>query len=79
MRSVTGAVTIAAMTERLVAKLQLELILDSDPIAGCLRAEGDDGRQFSGWIELTRVIELGLDDARRAHPPGNTVPPGRIP
>ena len=57
------------MSEREVANLRLELNLDADPIAGCLRDEDDQSRSFSGWIELTRVIELGLADARRAHPP----------
>jgi hypothetical protein len=63
------------MREWGVAHLQLELILDADPIAGRLQTGEQESRPFSGWIELTRAIELGLDEARRARPAHSSLPP----
>ena len=53
------------------AHLELDLIVDADPIAGLVRAEGEPARPFTGWMELTRTIELSLAAAR--NPPKATT------
>jgi hypothetical protein len=41
--------------------LTLEIDSDSDPIAGRLSEGGGPGRQFVGWLELARALELALE------------------
>jgi hypothetical protein len=53
------------MTERPVVHLLLEVDLACDPIAGLVGLDDREGTPFSGWMELSRTIELTLDDARR--------------
>jgi hypothetical protein len=57
---------LAAMTDPTHAHLELDLIVDADPIAGLVRGEGEAGRPFTGWMELTRTIELSLAAARNS-------------
>jgi hypothetical protein len=51
-----------------MVRLELELIVDADPIAGGVNGPGEENRSFSGWLELTRAIELALDAAGRSDP-----------
>mgnify|MGYP006195266609 CR=1 FL=1 len=53
-------------------RLRLDVVPDSEPIAGTLLAF--DGRifEFCGWIELTQAV----DAVRRGHPPGQPPVPG---
>jgi hypothetical protein len=53
-------------------RLILELDLDAEPIGGVLVDDRGQGQPFSGWMALTRTIELGLGAARgsRASGPG---------
>ena len=51
-----------------MVRLELELIVDADPIAGGVHGPGEENRSFSGWLELTRAIELALDAAGRPEP-----------
>jgi hypothetical protein len=53
------------MTERSVAHLHLEVDLDREPIAGVLHHGDRESTPFSGWMELSRTIELSIDQARR--------------
>jgi hypothetical protein len=53
------------MTERDIARLELQVDLDQDPIAGLVHHGDLQGMPFSGWMELSRTIELSLDEARR--------------
>jgi hypothetical protein len=53
------------MTERSVVHLHLEVDLDGDPIAGLVVHGDRESTPFSGWMELSRTIELSLDEARR--------------
>jgi hypothetical protein len=46
----------------------LELELAADPIAGNVVDRLGRGHPFSGWMALTRTIELALDAARQATP-----------
>jgi hypothetical protein len=57
---------LAAMTDPTHAHLELDLIVDADPIAGLVHGEGEPGRPFTGWMELTRTIELSLAAARNS-------------
>jgi hypothetical protein len=53
------------MAERSVVHLRLDVDLDTEPITGVVGDFDEEGRRFSGWIELTRSIELSLDQARQ--------------
>lgn len=66
------------MTERVTVRLELELIVDADPMAGSVHGPGGESRSFSGWLELTRAIELALDAAGRPDP-GQRVSGARPP
>lgn len=66
MRSVGRPATIVAMPARRIANLHLEVNLDADPIAGVMHGQIDGDRPFSGWMELTRAIEIALEQAREA-------------
>lgn len=46
-------------------RLVLELDLAADPVRGIVHDARGDARPFSGWMALTRTIELSLDEARR--------------
>jgi hypothetical protein len=49
-------------------RLILELDLGANPIAGNVIDRLGRGHPFSGWMALTRTIELTLDAARPASP-----------
>jgi hypothetical protein len=55
------------MTQLRVAHLHLLLDLDADPIAGLVQRFGERPTSFSGWIELTRTIEIALAEGRASH------------
>lgn len=59
------------MNERPIVHLHLELDPDADPIAGVVHAGDEGARPFSGWMELTRAVELTLDGARQTPGPGS--------
>ena len=44
--------------------LTLEFDVNAEPLSGRLRGGGGDGEWFSGWMGLTRTIELALAAAR---------------
>jgi hypothetical protein len=46
-------------------RLVLELDLAADPVRGIVHDAHGHAEPFSGWMALTRTIELGLDAARR--------------
>jgi hypothetical protein len=48
------------MNRRRHVELRLELELDAEPIAGCLRLGGDASRRFDGWLELAVALEGAL-------------------
>jgi hypothetical protein len=52
---------------RATAHLELAIEVDSDPISGLVSNGSERSRPFSGWIELTAVIEA----ARRSHRSGS--------
>jgi len=52
--------------ERSVARVHLDIELDSDPIRGRISEAGAQGRSFSGWIELVQEIEDARSGASRA-------------
>ena len=47
-------------------RLVLELDLAADPVRGIVHDANGHAEPFSGWMALTRTIELSLDAARRA-------------
>lgn len=49
-------------------RLILDLDSAANPIAGNVVDELGHGHPFSGWMGLTRTIELTLDAARQAAP-----------
>ncbi|MGH9104138.1 MAG: hypothetical protein ACRDYD_14325 [Acidimicrobiales bacterium] len=55
-------------------RIVLELSSTGEPIEGSMVVEGLPAREFSGWMGLTRALELTLTDARRARP---GLPPGQ--
>jgi hypothetical protein len=57
-------------------RLILEVDLAADPISGVLRDGSGRARPFSGWMALTRTIELGLGAARDATSPDARAAPG---
>lgn len=57
------------MTSPRIARLELELDVETEPIAGRLRGDDGDTEPFSGWLDLTRAIELRIERARGAVPP----------
>jgi hypothetical protein len=63
------------MDQPRTARLHIDFELGADPIAGRLHDEHGGGQAFSGWIELTRAIELGLAAACRTPPPKPAGPP----
>ncbi|HEV3473670.1 MAG TPA: response regulator transcription factor [Actinomycetota bacterium] len=52
--------------------IRLELVLDSDPIAGTLRAPGEEPVDFVGWLGLTAELERVRGSSRTA-PSGTDV------
>jgi hypothetical protein len=46
-------------------RLVLELDLAADPVRGTVHDARGHAEPFSGWMALTRTIELSLDAARR--------------
>lgn len=46
-------------------RLVLELDLAADPVRGIVHDARGHAEPFSGWMALTRTIELSLDAARR--------------
>jgi hypothetical protein len=63
------------VTARSFAHLQLEVDLDADPIAGSVKDGDRTDMQFSGWMELTRTIELSVDQVRARRIPSQILPP----
>jgi hypothetical protein len=54
--------------------LTLEFDVNTEPVSGIVRDGDGDGDRFSGWMDLTRTIELALaaaryDDATPSHKP----------
>jgi hypothetical protein len=47
-----------------LTQLTLEFDLDADPVGGTVRDGHGAGEAFSGWMSLTRAIELALAAAR---------------
>jgi hypothetical protein len=77
MTSREEAARIAGVSTRSFAHLQLEVDLDADPIAGSVKHAGQTDRPFSGWMELTRTIELSVDQVRARRIPPIIHPPSR--
>lgn len=48
----------------------------ADPIAGVVHAGAGQGQEFAGWMALIRAIEVAVDTARHARPPGAAPPRG---
>jgi hypothetical protein len=48
------------------ARLTLEFDLTADPVGGTVSDDDGARRPFSGWMALTRTIEMSLDAAREA-------------
>ena len=44
--------------------LTLEFDVNAEPVSGVVRVGDGDGERFSGWMGLTRTIELALAAAR---------------
>jgi hypothetical protein len=67
-----------AMTDRRHrVHLDLDLDPEADPIAGLVHDGAAEGRPFSGWMDLTRTIELSLAAARGADATGPAEPAER--
>ncbi|MCW2954173.1 MAG: hypothetical protein JWQ48_3343 [Conexibacter sp.] len=66
----TDPATIDAM-EPPRLRLTFEFDLDTDSVSGLLRGGAGDGEPFSGWMALTRAIELQLAAARSTRPAGD--------
>ena len=60
-----------------VVNLHLELRADADPIEGCARGETGAERHFSGWMELTSVIEAAVEQAGATGSVGPVGPAGQ--
>jgi hypothetical protein len=52
-------------------RLILEIDLAANPVAGHVVDRLGIGHPFSGWMALTRTIELALDAARQFAPPAD--------
>jgi hypothetical protein len=65
------------VTARSFAHLQLEVDLDADPIAGSVKDGDQTDMPFSGWMELTRTIELTVDQVRARRTPSDDPSPSR--
>jgi hypothetical protein len=55
-------------------RLQLDLDLAADPIAGVVRDAQGNEEPFFGWMAFARTIELSLDAARLASGTGDHEP-----
>lgn len=55
-------------TDAGATRIVLDVEAGAQPIRGFLRSESGRPEQFSGWLELTRVLERLIDEA--AHRPG---------
>jgi hypothetical protein len=64
-------------------RLTLEFDVNTEPVSGIVRDGDGDGDGFSGWMDLTRTIELALaaarydDDATPSHKPPSVQAAGR--
>jgi hypothetical protein len=63
--------------------LALEFDVNTEPVSGIVRDGDGDGDRFSGWMDLTRTIELAVaaarydDDATPSHKPPGVQAAGR--
>lgn len=67
-RTRPGGATITAMSPGAHTRLILDFDLAANPVTGNVVDGFGRGHPFSGWMALTRTIELTLDAARQAPP-----------
>lgn len=51
------------LAEDAVTRMELSLLVGSDPIAGELRLKGGPSWSFVGWVALARLIDQALSAA----------------
>ncbi len=71
--AVSGQRVVMAATERQDEPRRVRVVLDldrgSDPVAGTLTADSGAATPFTGWVGLTRAIELALTTEGPSTPP----------
>jgi len=64
----------ARQDDRRWVRVVLDLDRGADPVAGTLTDDSGAATPFTGWVGLTRAIELALTTEDRSAPP---LPKGR--